>query len=89
MGLIHFRKGTLAEGRVLYNAAIQAALRLRDAERGAVATVYLANEEFVAKTDRWGAVANDARDRVSKLPQTTWAIYEVKFDALEKNAVRK
>lgn len=64
-GLISFRKGSLQDGRELYEAAIEQARRQRDATSEALATLYLAREERIAKTSNADASVRRAADLVS------------------------
>lgn len=67
-GLISFRQGDIEGGRSLYQLAIDAAHNQRHREREALATLYLAREECLAKTANAAAAFANAVKRVKAKP---------------------
>ena len=68
-GLIHFRRGETAEGRIKYQAAIEQARRGGRMEQVAMALVFLAREELDASTGESDRLVQQAESMVAKLPQ--------------------
>ena len=68
-GLIFFRAGSIADGQRLYDAAIARARHERRPEREALAMLYLAREERLARTERAVEVLARARELVQTTAQ--------------------
>lgn len=67
-GLISFRQGLLQEGRDLYRAAIERANKQGDVATEALATLYLAREERIAKTAEADPTLRCASELVAAKP---------------------
>ena len=65
-GLVSFRIGDIDRGRSLYRTAVEMLDRDKDDDRAALASLFWAREEILAKTDEWRAVLSVAYSAVAR-----------------------
>jgi len=81
-GLVHFRRGSVPMGRQFYQSAIELAESIGNAEMKAMAAIFLAREELLARTPECEQFFKQAVDWTAKVSATPVLIAAMKLNQL-------